>query len=141
MTDLLKKHNITLYSTENEGKSSVVERWNRTMKNKMWKQFTVRCNTAYLDLLSKLVKQYDNTKHSSIKKTPTKKSKTKNEGTVNFNLFRNMKRLTTKPKFKIGDKVRKSKYKRKVFDKGYTPISTEEVFLIDKIQYTNPIPY
>ena len=46
-----------------------------------------------------------------------------------------------KPKFEIGDKVRISKYKRKVFDKGYTPNWTEEVFTIDKIQYTNPITY
>jgi len=44
-------------------------------------------------------------------------------------------------KFKVGDKVRISKYKRKVFDKGYTPNWTEEVFTIDKIQYTNPITY
>ena len=46
-----------------------------------------------------------------------------------------------KPKFKIGDKVRISKYKRNVFDKGYTPNWTEELFTIDKIQYTNPITY
>jgi len=45
------------------------------------------------------------------------------------------------PQFKEGDKVRISKYKRKVFDKGYTPNWIEEVFTIDKIQYTNPITY
>ena len=44
-------------------------------------------------------------------------------------------------KFKIGDKVRISKYKRKVFDKGYTPNWTEEIFLIDKIQSKNSITY
>ena len=42
MKELLEKNNITLYSTENEEKSSVCERWNRTIKTKMWKQFTVR---------------------------------------------------------------------------------------------------
>ena len=41
MRELLEKNNITLYSTENEEKSSVCERWNRTIKTKMWKQFTV----------------------------------------------------------------------------------------------------
>ena len=49
--------------------------------------------------------------------------------------------LSSKPKFKVGDKVSISKYKRKVFDKGYTPNWTEEIFLIDKIQSTNPITY
>ena len=52
-----------------------------------------------------------------------------------------MEQLASKPKFKVGDKVRISKYKRKVFDKGYTPNWTEEMFLVDKIQSTNPITY
>ena len=51
MKDLLDKNEITLYPTENEEKSSVVERWNRTIKTKMWKQFTIQGNTQYLDIL------------------------------------------------------------------------------------------
>ena len=141
LKDLLKKHNIQMYSTENEEKSSVVERWNRTIKSKMWKQFTVQGNTQYLDMLPKLVKQYNNTKHSSIKMTPIEASKKKNQGAVYFNLYGDIEPLSAKPKLKIGDKVRISKYKRDVFDKGYTPNWTEELFTIDKIQYTNPITY
>ena len=82
LKDLLEKYNIQIYSTENEEKSSVVERWNRTIKNKMWKQFTIQGNTQYLDMLPKILKQYNNTKHSSIKMTPTEASKKSNEGTV-----------------------------------------------------------
>ena len=52
-----------------------------------------------------------------------------------------MVQLSSKPKFKVGDKVSISKYKRKVFDKGYTPNWTEEIFLINKIQSTNPIAH
>ena len=144
LKDLLDKYKIQIYSTENEEKSSVVERWNRTIKTKMWKQFTVQGNTQYLDMLPKILKQYNNTKHSSIKMTPIEASKKKNEGTVYFNLYGDMEPLKLskqKPKFKPGDKVRISKYKRKTFDKGYTPNWTEEVFTVDKIQYTNPITY
>ena len=137
----MEKDNITLYSTENEEKSSFCERWNLKIKTKMWKQFTVQGNTVYLDILLKILKQYNNTKHSSIKMTPVEASKKKNESTVYFNLYGDMELLASKPKFKIGDKVRISKYKRKVFDKGYTPNWTEEIFLIDKIQSTNPITY
>ena len=140
MQSLLDKHNITLYSTENEEKSSVVERWNRTIKGRMWKQFTVQGNTQYLAMLPKLLKEYNNTKHSSIKMPPIEASKKKNEGVVYLNLYGEIE-SSTKPKFKVGDKVRISKYKRKVFDKGYTPNWTEEVFTIDEIQYTNPITY
>jgi len=73
--------------------------------------------------------------------TPIEASKKKNEGTVYFNLYGDMEQVTSKPKLKIGDKVRISKYKRNVFDKGYTPNWTEEVFIVDKIRYSNPINY
>ena len=101
--DLLVKNGIHMYSTENEEKSSVVERWNRTIKSKVWKQFTVQCNTMYLDMLPKILKQYNNTKHLSIKMTPTEASNKKNEGTVYFNLYGDMETSKEKPKFKIGD--------------------------------------
>ena len=139
--DLLGKNKITLYSTENEEKSLVVERWNRTIKNKMWKQFTVQGNTQYLDMLPIILKQYNNAKHSSIKMTPTEASKKNNEGLVYFNLYGDMETSKPQQKYKIGDKVRINKYKRKTFDKGYTLNWTEEIFTIDKIQYTNPITY
>ena len=98
MKDLLQKHNITLYSTENEEKSSVCEGWTRTIKTKMWKQFTVLGNTQYLSILPKILKHYNNTKHSSIKMTPVEASKKKNESTVYFNLYGNMEQLSSKHK-------------------------------------------
>ena len=107
----------------------------------MWKQFTVQGNTIYLDILPKILRQYNNTKHSSIKMTPVEASKKKNENTVYINLYGDMEQLSSKPKFKIDDKIRISKYKIKVFDKEYTPNWTEEIFLTDKIQSTNPITY
>ena len=73
--------------------------------------------------------------------TPIEASKKKNESTLYFNLHGDMEQLSSKPKFKVGNKVRIIKYKRKVFDKGYTPNWTEEISLIDKIQSTNPITY
>ena len=92
-------------------------------------------------MLPKLVKAYNNTRHSSIKMMPVEASKKKNEGLVYFNLYGDMEPLSSKPKFKVGDMIGISKYKRKVFDKGYTPNWTEEVFPVDAIQYTNPITY
>ena len=107
----------------------------------MRKQFTVQGNTVCLDILPKILKQYNNTKHSSIKMTPIEASKKKNESTVYFYLYGDMEQLSSKPTFTVGDKVRISKYKRKVFERGYTPNWTEEIFLVDKIQSTNPITY
>lgn len=57
------------------------------MKTKMWKQFTIQGSTQYLDKLPNLLRQYNNTKHSSIKMTSTEASeKKKNEAIVYFNL-------------------------------------------------------
>ena len=52
-----------------------------------------------------------------------------------------MDQLSAKPKFKVGDRVRISNYKRKVFDKGYTPNWIEEIFKVDDIQHTNPVTH
>ena len=140
--DFLKKEGIKLYHTENEEKSSVVERWNETMKNRMWKMFTVNNNTVYIDKIDKLVDDYNNTRHSSVKMTPVEASKKKNESKVWSYLYGDSIYLKPgKPNFTIGDKVRISKYKRKVFDKGYTPNWTEKIFVIDKIIATKPVTY
>ena len=139
--DWLEKNDIKMYSTFNEGKAVVIERFNRTLKNKMYKQFTIQNNTIWYNILDDLINKYNNTKHSSIKMTPVEASKKTNEGTVYFNLYGDMETSKQKPTFKVGDQVRISKYKRKTFDKGYTPNWTEDIFIIDKIQCTSPITY
>ena len=137
----LLQNDIELYSTFNEGKAVIIERFNRTLKSRMYKQFTIQNNTIWYNIIDKLVDEYNKTKHGSIKLTPVEASKKKNHGLVYFNLYGNIEALKQKPKFKIGNKVRISKYKRKVFDKGYTPNWSEEIFTVDKIQYTNPLTY
>ena len=140
--DFPSKRGIKLYHTENEEKSSIVERWNKTTKNKMWKMFTVNNNTVYWDKLDKLVNDYHHTRHSSIKMKPVEASKKENEENVFANLYGDLIYLKPKKqKFAIGDKVRISKYKRQVFDEGYTPNWTEKVFVIDKGSPTKPVTY
>ena len=132
---------IEIYSTENEEKSSIVERWIRTMKEKMWKYFTDNNTYTYMDVLPELVEDYNNTVHSSIKMTPIEASKKKNELTVWRNLYPDRYKIyDLTPKFSVGDKVRITK-KKKVFEKGYTTKWTEEIFTIKEIQNTNPITY
>ena len=137
----LLQNDIELYSTFNEGKAVIIERFNRTLKSRMYKQFTIQNNTIWYNIIDKLVDEYNKTKHGSIKLTPVEASKKKNHGLVYFNLYGDIEASKQKPKFKIGDEVRISKYKRKVFDKGYTPNWSEEIFTVDKIQYTNPLTY
>ena len=140
--EFLKRSGIRLYHTENEETSSIVERRNKTMINRMWKMFTVSNSAVYFDKIDKLVDDYNNSRHSSLKMTPVEASKKKNEKKVSSNLYGELIYLKPgKPKFAIGDKVRISKYKRKIFDKGYTPNRTEEIFVIDKVLPTKPVKY
>ena len=60
---------IALYSTENEEKASLVERWIRTTKEKMWKYFMDKSTNVYANVLPDLIREYNNTRHSSIKMT------------------------------------------------------------------------
>ena len=132
---------IELYSTENEEKSSIVERWIRTIKEKMWKYFTDNNTYNYMDVLPELVEDYNNTVHSSTKLTPIDASKKKNELTVWRNLYPDRYKINNlTPKFSVGDEVRITK-KKKVFEKGYTTRWTEEIFTIKEIRDTDPITY
>ena len=135
----LDDNEIECYSTYNEGKAVVIERFNRTLKGKMWRYFSANNTNVYLDVLPKLINDYNNSKHRTIKMSPAEASNKKNESKVWNNLYGEIMAIT-KAKFKIGDKVHISKYKR-MFEKGYTPNWTEEVFIIDKILQTNPITY
>ena len=73
---------VWLYSTENEEKSCVIERFNSTIKDKMLKYFTANLTSKHIDVLDKFLDQYNNTVHSSIKMTLVEASIKKNENTV-----------------------------------------------------------
>ena len=137
----VKDLSIELYSTENEEKSSVVERSIRMMKEKMWKYFSANFTNVYIDALPDLVRKYNNTRHSSIKMTSTNASEKENELRVRRNLYPDHLEIKdTKPEFSVGDKVRLSK-KKKTFEKVYTTRWTEEIFTIVEIKRTSPVTY
>ena len=136
----VKSLGVELYSTKNEKKSCVVERWNRTMKEKMYKYFSANSTRRYIDVLDGMVSIYNNARHSSIKMTPAKASMKVNERVVWMNLYGDLNPETVKPKLKVGDKVRITK-KKKTFEKGYTPRWTEEIFTVSRVQYTDPTTY
>ena len=119
-----------MYSTNNEGKSVVAERFIRTLKSKIYKYMTSISKNVYIDKLNVIVNKYNNTYHTTIKMKPID---VKDNTYINANKEINYKY----PKFKIGDYVRISKYKN-IFAKGYMSNWSEEVFVIDKI---NTVPW
>ena len=122
-----------MYSTYNEGKSTVAETFIRTSKNKIYKHMTANSKNVYFDVLNDIVAEYNNTYHKTIKMKPI------DIGDVSFAEY-NEKFNEKGPKFKVGDHVRISKHKN-VFAKGYTPNWSEEIFVIKKIKNTVPWTY
>jgi len=117
---LMDKHNIKHYSTYSNLKASVVERFNRTLKNIMWKRFTVNGSYNWFDIINELITFYNTKKHSTIKMKPVDVSK-QNEKELLQTVYAYKKpKLMRKNKFEIDDHVRISKYKG-AFEKGYTP--------------------
>ena len=66
----LQNNNIEMYSTHNERKSVIVERFIRTLKNKLCKYMTSVSKNVYIDKLDDFVNKYNNTYHSTIKMKP-----------------------------------------------------------------------
>ena len=108
----------------------MIERFNRTIKEKVFKYFSADNARKYIDVIDILIEQYNNTIHSSIKMIPCEASREVKENKVWRNLYPEFGGVTLIPKFSIGDNVRITK-KKKRFDNGYTQRWTE-VFKISK---------
>ena len=129
----LSDNNIIMYSAYNEGKSVVAERFIRTLKNKLYKHMTAIGKNVYYDLLDDVVNEYNSTKHSTIKMKPI------DVGDNNKRVYID-EHNENDSRFKVGDRVRISKFKN-IFAKGYTPNWSSEIFIVDKINDTVPYMY
>ena len=140
----LKEEDVDFFVTHNEDiKASIVERFNRTLNESLWRYFTRNNTLRYVEALSKLVRAYNHSYHLSMKRAPADVSATNQEevwqtlygkphGTLNNGHRR--------PKLKEGDRVRISKARR-MFKKGYLPSWSEELFTISRVKKTTLLTY
>ena len=129
----LSDNDIIMYSTYNEGKSVAAERFIRTLKNKLYKHMTATGKKVYYDVLDDVVNKCNNTKHSTIKMKPI------DVGDNNKRVYID-EHNEKDSRFKVGDRVRISKFK-KIFAKGYAPNWSSEIFIVDKVNVTIPYTY
>ena len=128
----LSDNDIIMYSMYNEGKSVVAERFIRTLKNKLYKHMTATGKNVYYDILDDVVNKFNNTKHSTIKMKPIDVKNNKRVYIDEHN--------EKDSKFKVGDRVRISRYKN-IFAKGYAPNWSSEIFIVYKVNDTVPYKY
>ncbi|QKS69565.1 putative integrase [Drosophila-associated adintovirus 1] len=135
---LMTELNINHYHTYTHLKASICERFNRTLKNIMWKMFSYQGNYRWVTKLPQLIHKYNNTYHRTIKMMPVDVCK-RNEQFILQSVY-NQPKIFPRHKYSVGDYVRISKYKG-IFAKGYESSWTTEIFKIIKIKSTLPVTY
>ena len=131
---VLKDNGVHHFSTSGDTKASVVERFNRTFKQRLYRYMTTYNTPNYLSTLQTLVSGYNASFHRSIGMAP-REVNDNNAREVWERLYGDKKKKKKKKAaFKVGDHVRLNK-KHRPFKKGYLPGWTEEVFVVSKVRF------
>lgn len=130
---------IEIYHTFSESKAVPVERFNRTLKTRIWLKFTTHDTQEWLSRLPKLMTKYNNTVHSSIGMTPAK-ARTHEKELLALQTVNASKDKYKEPKLQCGDMVRLAKTK-KAFHKGFEAGWTKELFRVCEIIHSSPVTY
>lgn len=137
---LMARFEINHYHTFSDKKASIVERFQRTLKSRMYRGFTETNSLQWLSILPQLIDQYNRSKHRTINAKPIDVT-LKNAKMIHKNIIASRKKgPPRKRKFHKGDIVRVSRQKN-IFAKGYSANWTEELFEISNVQMTKPITY
>lgn len=135
---LLKDRGIEFFTSQNDDiKCAIVERFNRTIKSRMYRYFTEKKTRKWIDIVDDIISSYNQSVHRSIKEAPINVN-FDNESKIRQNLYGEEQSLK-KPEFAIGDHVRISIH-RQPFAKGYLPQWSEEIFKIYKVLHRTTEP-
>lgn len=137
--EYLRKMRIKLFSTSSDTKSSLVERFNRTLKGRMFKYFTANNTVRYIHVLQDFVDSYNNRKHRSINIAPNEVTY-KNEREIWSYQYSKHNTSPIRFNYSKGDIVRISKLAR-TFKKGYLPTFSSEQFIVHHRFATRPVTY
>ena len=140
VAQLFERYMIKLYSTYNEPKASIAERFIRTLRGKIESNFILTQNTVWYDILPELVREYNHSYHRSIGLSPDDARKPENYTKVFKRLYKQQRSQVTTHPLHIGDRVRISIHKR-LFEKGATANWSEEIFEIRGVEKSNPTVY
>ena len=142
--NLFRDYDIKHFGAYNYTKASIVERFHRTLRARLWRYFQATNTWKYLDVLPKMIDGYNRTVHRSTAMAPkdvNEMNQWKAWNALYGDMVRERKenrgkkgevKRRKKNDLRVGDMVRLSKYKH-IFEKGYTYGWTTEKFVIDKI--------
>jgi hypothetical protein len=136
---LLKDHDVHYFSTRSFRKAALVERFNRTLKTRMWKYFTENRTKVWVNILPALVRSYNNSTHRTIGIKPADVNE-ENKDEVWTRIYGHPLSSFPDPKFRVGDHVR-VEIKHKTFEKGYEPNFDNEVYVVTAVFRGDPNMY
>ena len=140
MLKIFEDNNVKIYYTFSNLKAVFIERFNRSLRELMMKEFVKNNNTIWYNILPKLIKFYNNRYNRRIKMKPIDVTKS-NEKYIKGNFY-TYDKINKIPKFKVNDLVRISLKRRELFDKPSGNIKwSEELFKIHSIHKLNVITY
>ena len=140
MFKFFEDNNVKNYYTYSNLKAVFIERFNRSLRELMMKQFVKNNDTVWYNILPNLIKTYNNRYHHTIKIKPINVNKS-NEKDIKNNFY-TCDKTNKIPKFKINDLVRISLKRRELFNKPTGNIKwSEELFKIHSIHKSNVITY
>ena len=119
----LSEQGVELFSTNSDHKAAIVERFNRTLKHRIYKHFTANNTRRYVDVLPDIVRSYNNSYHRTIGRRPKDVTRTEDEKQVWRRVYYDSKKHMTTNDQQLpakGDRVRLSRWKG-TFEKGYVP--------------------
>jgi hypothetical protein len=131
--DLLRNYGVNQIVSYGQHKASVVERFIRTLKSRLYRYFEHFNSWRYIDHLQDFVYAYNHSFHTTIRTEPANVT-VMNAPAIWKNLFSKLNKVQPQlfPKYKIGDIVRISNVKGP-FEKGYTPSFKKEYYIIDQV--------
>lgn len=136
---MLDRHGIKMFHVHTPMKASIVERWNRTIKNKMFLHFSLNASYRWYDVIGDLVDRYNNTIHHVTGMKPSEVTKN-HEKFLLDTVYHNNVKFKQKTDLRVGDAVRISDISG-TFRRGYLPNYSPAIFYVEKVENTQPVTF
>lgn len=132
---LFKSKDVIFFTADNDSKASIIERFNRTLRERLWRYFTATGREKYVDVLADIVEAYNGRVHRTTGKAPADVNVHNAEDVwrrMYGSLLKKNRQQKKIPSFKIGDTVRIGKSKS-TFEKGYKTNFIKELFTVSGV--------